>query len=1062
MHRTKTILLSLMLITALCPGLMPAVPAFAAMDVLYDGTVNLTPGETFDVTVGPTVYEISRTTPLGALDAAATLAGFTYVVTDKRWSYDQVLLLDDVGAYAYNDPGRWYAYVNDVYKDGFQNTPDGLNVIELADGDTVEFYYAISADVPDKDDLDAMKAVAIAVVKMVASTGVAPTDWTLQLSGARDDTVTRAYFENALVCRPTTHHVLWEDGDGNEWEGMPLWLLVAMIDDDPDVGPDHFNFNDDLAAQGYEVKVVSGDGWSAILDSEAIARNSGYIVANTLNGKSLPTLTEGGKPSWPLHLKGPEVFGGQQVGNIVRIELSGLPESPEGWILELVGDVGDFMSQAEFEDALVCPGSVHYRDWTDSEGNVWSGVPLWVLLGAIDDINTTAHWTFNDALAADGYTVEVIAGDGYSRTFDSTDIARNNQYIVADKINGEELSEPSWPLRLVGDGVADNGVLKGTAVGNIVKIEIPELQTPPAAEGSWSLSLKGKITDVISQAEFEMALMCPGFGHEVTWTDSEGDVWSGMPLWMLAAWVDDRLPHEFNGNRAMAGYTVLVKAGDGYTKDFASQDVAWSNDYIVANMINGEELTGTSWPLRLVGDGVASDGKLTGSSVRNISEIELTDFSSIAPETELHIVKYDEDRVTVVDETTVDYLWMQENLPVIGDGETVYKYQGITFDPDNLWDPEETYPTGFKLMNAVKGTRIRDLCELVGGMGAGTEVILVAADGWKTRLPYCSIYPDPWVYEHQGDAILAWYADGEYVPNYKDGMRLFFTPEDTIYSLWDMHESLPGQYWHYHYSDGINYPSPAGLSVKWVTTIEVYSIPEDDWTLVLDGRDIGGLYYEASKTYFEQALACGFGANHESFYTDPEGNVWGGMALWLLAGFVDDDDLHSSDAFNDALAEAGYRLVITNADGHSVSIDSRDIIRNEDYIIANTLDGVNMLDADENWPLILVGPGVTAELAISQITSMKLLKLATDSRCFIATAAYGTPTAQQINVLREFRDKVLLQDSAGSTFVALYYQLSPPVARCIAGSDFLSTLVRELLVNPAVWMVDATGTMWRN
>jgi hypothetical protein len=82
--------------------------------------------------------------------------------------------------------------------------------------------------------------------------------------------------------------------------------------------------------------------------------------------------------------------------------------------------------------------------------------------------------------------------------------------------------------------------------------------------------------------------------------------------------------------------------------------------------------------------------------------------------------------------------------------------------------------------------------------------------------------------------------------------------------------------------------------------------------------------------------------------------------------------------------------------------------------------------------------------------------------CFIATAAYGTPSAEQIDVLREFRDSVLLESTAGSQFVALYYQLSPPVADFISGSSFLRTLVRELLVDPIVWVVETTGDMWRN
>jgi len=82
--------------------------------------------------------------------------------------------------------------------------------------------------------------------------------------------------------------------------------------------------------------------------------------------------------------------------------------------------------------------------------------------------------------------------------------------------------------------------------------------------------------------------------------------------------------------------------------------------------------------------------------------------------------------------------------------------------------------------------------------------------------------------------------------------------------------------------------------------------------------------------------------------------------------------------------------------------------------------------------------------------------------CFIATAAYGTPTAEQIDILREFRDIVLLESTAGSQFVALYYQLSPSVADFISGSSFLRTLVRELLVDPIVWVVEATADIWQN
>ena len=95
-------------------------------------------------------------------------------------------------------------------------------------------------------------------------------------------------------------------------------------------------------------------------------------------------------------------------------------------------------------------------------------------------------------------------------------------------------------------------------------------------------------------------------------------------------------------------------------------------------------------------------------------------------------------------------------------------------------------------------------------------------------------------------------------------------------------------------------------------------------------------------------------------------------------------------------------------------------------------------------------------------TTLQFTTISTTDGCFIATAAYGTPTAEQIDVLREFRDVVLLKSTAGSQFVALYYQLSPPIADFIAGNELLRTLVRELLVDPIVWVVEATGDIWRN
>jgi len=81
--------------------------------------------------------------------------------------------------------------------------------------------------------------------------------------------------------------------------------------------------------------------------------------------------------------------------------------------------------------------------------------------------------------------------------------------------------------------------------------------------------------------------------------------------------------------------------------------------------------------------------------------------------------------------------------------------------------------------------------------------------------------------------------------------------------------------------------------------------------------------------------------------------------------------------------------------------------------------------------------------------------------CFIATAAYGTETASQLDILRDFRDQVLLDNALGSRFVEAYYELSPPVANFIAKNDFLRAVVREVIVDPVVNLLKWSQNLWR-
>jgi hypothetical protein len=70
--------------------------------------------------------------------------------------------------------------------------------------------------------------------------------------------------------------------------------------------------------------------------------------------------------------------------------------------------------------------------------------------------------------------------------------------------------------------------------------------------------------------------------------------------------------------------------------------------------------------------------------------------------------------------------------------------------------------------------------------------------------------------------------------------------------------------------------------------------------------------------------------------------------------------------------------------------------------------------------------------------------------CFIATAVYGTPMAREIQILRDYRDKFLLQRSLGKIIVNHYYRWSPPFARYLAAHKSVAGIIRRLFLIPIV------------
>lgn len=236
------------------------------------------------------------------------------------------------------------------------------------------------------------------------------------------------------------------------------------------------------------LRVTAGDRYSMVYSYDQVNGND-FVTFNPATGDEtnhtqpltailayykddLNLTSNGGDPVGPLRLAivGPEgvlTEGHWWIKNVMKVEIR---PTIEEWTLLLKGALVENMTRATFESGV--NEHCHGVNWTDSKHNVWTGIPLWLLVGRVDDgdVHTTnsSIRAFNDTLAKQGYTVKVITGgQSYSSEFDSLRVMRNANIIVANRLNGAPLPEPYWPLKLVGIDLSDDEML-----GNIMEIQI--------------------------------------------------------------------------------------------------------------------------------------------------------------------------------------------------------------------------------------------------------------------------------------------------------------------------------------------------------------------------------------------------------------------------------------------------------------------------------------------------------------------------------------------------------------------------------------------------------------
>ena len=160
---------------------------------------------------------------------------------------------------------------------------------------------------------------------------------------------------------------------------------------------------------------------------------------------------------------------------------------------------------------------------------------------------------------------------------------------------------------------------------------------------------------------------------------------------------------------------------------------------------------------------------------------------------------------------------------------------------------------------------------------------------------------------------------------------------------------------------------------------------------------------------------------------DDIGNIYVTGSSWVSGTYEDLDTDYVTIKYD----SAGNQLWMACYDGGANGFDAAGII---------VLDGSgNVYVTGTSW-----GSGTYGDYA-----TVKYMQTIEPGGCFIATAAYGTPMAHEVQILRDFRDGYLLPNPVGQAFVNFYYTLSPPIAEFMTDHPSLKPMVRVGLV-PAV------------
>lgn len=220
------------------------------------------------------------------------------------------------------------------------------------------------------------------------------------------------------------------------------------------------------------------------------------------------------------------------------------------------------------------------------------------------------------------------------------------------------------------------------------------------------------------------------------------------------------------------------------------------------------------------------------------------------------------------------------------------------------------------------------------------------------------------------------------------------------------------------------------------STVDHYTSCEGGTGTVSDGFCHVTMYPGDKKAYAENLTLAG------NSVSTPQGAVkWRAITFFYVEGAPSIVTLrtirNSSTSLDSPLAYDNTKLP-PDIDGRITSLSN-----NTPYCfaMANVDEAGNIYrsvdyDSSGTYP-----SGIPYE-SLMCVTPDDVVGLLDDKRCFIATAAFGSPFEAHVKTLRLFRDQVLKTTELGRDFVEFYYTYSPAIAKWISDRDNVRAVIR--------------------